>query len=215
MAFGRGHLQLQRVDRSTCGKGAVVPRTATLRGFPVHESLVLTDEQLIAHEVVRGGADLLLRVDLTATVLTEHPGHLVPTTGHVAYRVPAAAWHGLLDAVGAQVSITARVPSPLADAVPREGDPDGEAGESTARPRCSSARRGSTSARAATRSASRRAARCCRRSHVVTLASDQTTGDVTGRGTGGWRAAGPTSARRRPRFASAAHHDDDVTAAMT
>ncbi len=61
------------LDQSSRPVGAFVPHTVNLRGFAVRDALVLmlTDEQLIALEILRGVGDLLLRFDLTATVLAQ------------------------------------------------------------------------------------------------------------------------------------------------
>jgi len=197
--------------------GAFLPRTVVLRGFPVCEPLVLmlTDEQLIALEVLRGAGDLLLRVDLTATVLAGHAGHVAPSTGQVAYRLPAAVWHGLLDAAGAQVGVTVRVPSPLTAAVAREGDPEGEGGESIARLALRFRQ-----AREYLREG--RYEECVATCRKVLEALAREDGDLHTNDGGPDRSRDRGLARRWAEvrkaafeLASAAHHDDDVTAAMT
>lgn len=205
------------LDQSSLPVGAFVPHTVNLRGFAVRDALVLmlTDEQLIALEILRGVGDLLLRFDLTATVLAGGAGHLVPASGQVNYRVPAAAWDGLLDAAGAQIGITVRVPSPLTDAFVRDGNPEGGGGESTAKiaQRLREAREYLREGR-----------------YEECVATCRKVLETLARGDGDLQAGNSAPARPRDRglasrwaqlrkaasaLASAAHHDDDVTAAMT
>ena len=197
--------------------GAFVPRTVALRGFPVRAplALMLTDEQLIALEILRGPGDLLLRFDLTATVLCGRARHVAPSTGQVAYRLPAAVWHGLLDAAGAQVGVTVRVPSPLTRAAAREGDPEGKDGQSTARLalRFRQAREYLREGRyedcvATCRKVLEALARDDDDLRPIDGARDNPRGRSLARRWADVRTAASA-------LANAAHHDDDVTAAMT
>ena len=115
--------------------GSFGTRSLAVRGFRVTDSLLLglSDEQVVALDVLRLGHDLTLRLDVTATVLTGGAGHTVPATGQVGYRVSATDWDRLLDAAGAQVGVTVRVPSPLSGAHVREGAAEADDGASTAR----------------------------------------------------------------------------------
>ena len=115
--------------------GAFATRSLSLRGFPVTDPLVLAlpDEQLIALDALRDGNDVALRLDVTATVVGGGAGHLVPGSGQVTYRIAASHWDGLLDTAGAYVGVTVRVPSPLTRAHVREGNPEPEDGTSTGR----------------------------------------------------------------------------------
>ena len=123
------------LDNSHRFVGAFGTRALSLRGFRVTDSLVLalSDEQLVALDLLRGGGDVTLRLDVTATVLTGEAGHIVPSNGQVGYRVAAANWNRLLDAAGSQVGVTVRVPSPLTHAHVREGTAEAEDSASTAR----------------------------------------------------------------------------------
>jgi hypothetical protein len=197
--------------------GAFQPRTVDLRGYRVREPLVLmvTDEQLIALEVLRGVGDLVMRVDLTATVLSGGAGHRVPTTGQVGYRLPMAAWHDLLDGAGAHVGVAVRVPSPLTEAVAREGDAEREGDESTARLalRFRQARQYLREGRY------EECVATCRKVLEALAVAD---GDLRPDGGVGDRPRDRSLGRRwaevrraASSLASAAHHDDDVTAVMT
>jgi hypothetical protein len=162
-----------------------------------------------------GPGDLVLRFDLTATVLTGRGGHLAPSTGQVAYRLPAAVWHGLLDAAGAQVGVTVRVPTPLTQAAACEGDPEGKDGQSTAKlaPRFRQARDYLREGRYEDCVAT------CRKVLEALASDDDDLRPIDGPRD---KARDRSLARRwaevrraASTLASAAHHDDDVTAAMT
>ena len=203
------------LDQPTRPVGALVPRTVNLRGFAVHDPLVLmlTDEQLIALELLRGVGDLVLRFDLTATVLAGGARHVAPAIGQVSYRVSSAAWGGLLDAAGAQVGITIRVPSPLTDAYVREGSSEGEGGVSTAKmtQRLRQAREYLREGRY------EESVAACRKV-LETLArgdGDSKEGRSTRPRDRGLASRWAEIRRAASALANAAHHDDDVTAAMT
>lgn len=124
-----------RLDPDNRLVGAFAPRTLGAYGFPVGGDwleLQLSDEQLVALDIARGPGDFALRIDVTATVISGQGGHRAPYTAQLSYRIPAPLWHQILDAAGAEVGVTVRVPSPLTQATVTEGEPEPDGGVSTA-----------------------------------------------------------------------------------
>jgi len=101
-----------------------------VRRFPTSEQLylVITDEQLLGLEDIRGHGGIDFQFDISATL--SNGNHAGPDwfSTQARYAVTPGRWLELLDQVGAATTITVRVPSPFTDAAP-----DGNA---LAPPRC-------------------------------------------------------------------------------
>lgn len=190
--------------------GPFTAGTVGTRGYPVNDSLVLhlTDEQLIALDIVRGPGDLALRIDVTATVLTGAGGQTAPATGQVGYRIPTPLWHRLLDAAGAETGVTVRVPSPLTGATIPEGAPEAEAGASTAR----LAKRFREARGHLREGRYEDCVAACRKILEALITADESVVDRPRDRDQAQRWAHVRNAASA--LASAAHHDDDVTNSM-
>jgi hypothetical protein len=96
----------------------LAPAVLSLHGFDASDDLCVAvpDDQLIAIERTRGQEDLVLRLNLCATLLqpppgTHYPGIQLQTT----VRIHRSRWTEMLDSAGTEVGIVLRVPSPLTD----------------------------------------------------------------------------------------------------
>lgn len=92
-------------------------QTLAIRGYQASEELVvsMSDDQLIALERARGEDDLVLRLKLQATLLRPEPEVYPVADEEASVRLHRARWLELLDHVGSEVGIVVRVPSPLTD----------------------------------------------------------------------------------------------------
>lgn len=106
------------IDQPSFWVGGFEPEVLTVRGYQVSEELILSlsDDQLIAMDGARGDGDVVLRLDLQATLLGADPSVYPVNRQQAQFRIPRSMWLELLDRAGAAVAITLRVPSPLADA---------------------------------------------------------------------------------------------------
>jgi hypothetical protein len=75
----------------------------------------LSDDQLIALERARGEDDVILRLDLKATLLQPPAGTHPVADEQATLRIPRHRWLQLLDQAGTEVGIVIRVRSPLTD----------------------------------------------------------------------------------------------------
>jgi hypothetical protein len=96
-----------------------------VRRFPTteHMYVVISDEQLLGLEVMRGQGGIDFQLDITATLSNRNDPRPGWTTTQMRHMVMPPRWLELLDQVGAGATITIRVPSPFTDATP-----DGTAG---------------------------------------------------------------------------------------
>lgn len=108
-----------------------------VRRFPTSEQLyfVITDEQLLGLEDIRGQGGIDFQFDISATL--SHGNHARPdwVATQARYAVTPGRWLELLDQVGAATTITIRVPSPFTDAA-RDGNalaPDSPSASQAAR----------------------------------------------------------------------------------
>src|SRR4051794_28359486 len=97
--------------------GAVQPQTVVVRGYTVSEKLTidLSDEQLIALERARGEQDIVLRLDVQATLLSPPEGVHARAEAQVSVRISGTRWLELLDQAGTEMGVLVRVRSPLTD----------------------------------------------------------------------------------------------------
>lgn len=109
------------------------PKVLVLRSYPVSDDLLVstTDEQVIALERARGDGGFWLVVTFQL-VLLEPPGAVYPIRDdQVRMPVSATRWQELLDQLGSEVGIVIRVPSALIGGTPTPGANAGtEAGQS-------------------------------------------------------------------------------------
>lgn len=99
--------------------------TCLVRRFPTHEDLelLMTDEQLLGLEALRGAGGLDFRFNITATI--DSPEAYTGWAAEQAtYGVRPARWLEILDSAGQGVTITIRVPSPLIDPQPADASPE-------------------------------------------------------------------------------------------
>lgn len=89
--------------------------TCLLRRFPTteHLTLVISDEQLVGLEAMRGQGDLTFQFDVTGTLESREVDQGAFTTAQERYVVAPRQWLDALDRVGSEIAITVRVPSPL------------------------------------------------------------------------------------------------------
>lgn len=94
--------------------------TCLVRRFPStqHLCFVITDEQLLGLEVMRGQGGIDFQLDLNATLSDRDESRLRWTATQARHMIMPPRWLELLDQVGAGATITIRVPSPLTDAAP-------------------------------------------------------------------------------------------------
>lgn len=104
------------------------PQVLNLRGFAIGEKLALSlsDEQLIALERARGEGDIVLKLELQATLLTPYEDVHPITATQTEFYISSSRWFELLDQVGSEVGILVRIPSPLTDS-PTEPPPTASA----------------------------------------------------------------------------------------
>lgn len=91
-----------------------------VRGYPTSEQLclVITDDQLLGLEVVRGQGGVDFQFDISATLAGASSSRLGFVQTQARHAVTPGRWLELLDQVGAATTITVRVPSPFTDATP-------------------------------------------------------------------------------------------------
>jgi hypothetical protein len=91
-----------------------------VRRFPTTEQLylVITDEQLLGLEHIRGQGGIDFQFDMSATLSNGDHARLEWVATQARYAVTPGRWLELLDQVGAATTITVRAPSPFTDAAP-------------------------------------------------------------------------------------------------
>jgi hypothetical protein len=94
--------------------------TCLVRRFPTSEQLcfVISDDQLLGLEVMRGEGGIDFQRDITAVLSDRQDARPSWTATQVRHMIMPARWLELLDQVGAGATITIRVPSPFTDASP-------------------------------------------------------------------------------------------------
>jgi hypothetical protein len=97
--------------------GELGTQVITVRGYAVSHDLLLdvTDDQLIALERGRTDGDVRFQIDLQVTLLSAPDGVHPERQTQIAFRVTPSRWVEILDALGSEVAIVLRVPSPLSE----------------------------------------------------------------------------------------------------
>lgn len=115
-------LSLQaRIDASSGSSPRPLGHTSLMclvRRFATSEQLcfVISDEQLLGLEVMRGEGGIDFQLDITAVLSDRNDDRPSWTATQVRQMVTHSRWLELLDQVGAGATITIRVPSPITDA---------------------------------------------------------------------------------------------------
>lgn len=114
-----------------------------VRRFPTTEQVyvVISDEQLLGLEVMRGQGGIDFQLDITATLSNRDDARPSWAATQMRHMVTSPRWLELLDQVGAGATITIRVPSPFTDATPDETAAPNPASASQAGRRLREARR--------------------------------------------------------------------------
>lgn len=91
--------------------------TCHVRRFPTpeHLRLVISDDQLLGLESIRGQGAIHFQLDATTTLFERDHQRPLLTATQIGHTMMPGRWLELLDQVGAGVAITVRVPSPLTD----------------------------------------------------------------------------------------------------
>ena len=94
--------------------------TCLVRRFPTTEHLcfVISDDQLLGLEVMRGEGGIDFQLDITAVLSDRDNARSAWTATQMRHMVTAPRWIELLDQVGVGATITIRVSSPFTDATP-------------------------------------------------------------------------------------------------